>query len=217
MPQFTHLLFDLDGTLTDPRQGIIASFVYALEKAGRADLALTGLDWCIGPPLRDSFSRLLATTEPARLEEAVAYYREYFGVTGLLENFVYPGIPEMLGRLKPDFRLFVATSKPTVYARQVLEHFNLSDYFEDVQGCELDGRHSLKRELIALILERENLPPAQALMIGDREHDIIGAKANGMAAGGVTYGYGSPAELSRAGASYLFPSPSHILETLLSS
>src|SRR6476661_2565991 len=113
MPQITHLLFDLDGTLTDPKEGIIASFVYALDKLGRADLGLTDLDWCIGPPLRDSFVLLLDSTDPVLLEEAVGYFRQYFSVTGLFENFVYPGIEETLQILSQDFKLLIATSKPT--------------------------------------------------------------------------------------------------------
>src|SRR5215207_10157507 len=107
MPQLTHVLFDLDGTLTDPKQGIIASYVYALNKLGRADLGATNLDWCIGPPLRDSFTQLLASelapelapVSPALVETAVGYYREYFGATGLFENFVYPGVEETLQTL----------------------------------------------------------------------------------------------------------------------
>jgi phosphoglycolate phosphatase len=217
MPKITHLLFDLDGTLTDPKEGIIASFVYALDKLGRADLGLTDLDWCIGPPLRDSFVVLLDSTDPALLEEAVGYFRQYFSLTGLFENFVYPDIEETLQILSQNFKLVIATSKPTVYARQILERFNLSKYFEAIYGCELDGRNSHKRELIGLILEQEKLLPAQAIMIGDREHDILGAKGNGVIAGGVTYGYGSADELTRAGAAYLFHKPLEIPKVLLAA
>lgn len=220
MPPLTHVLFDLDGTLTDPKQGIIASYVYALNKLDRADLCATNLDWCIGPPLRDTFAQLLGSegvpAGPALVETAVGYYREYFGTTGLFENAVYPGIEEMLQALRPDFKLFVATSKSHVYARRILDHFNLSQYFEGVYGSELNGRNSLKREVIGLILEDAKLDPSQAVMIGDREHDILGAKAHGMPAGGVTYGYGSVAELTVAGAAYLFHNPLHISATLAS-
>ncbi len=214
MPKITHLLFDLDGTLTDPREGIIASFVYALEKLGRGNLTSVNLDWCIGPPLRESFARLLDTTDPDLIETGVSLFREYFATTGLFENFVYPEIVETLQLLRKDFRLVIATSKPAVYARQILEKFELAGYFEAVYGAELDGRNSNKGELIGLILEREQLLPGQVVMIGDRKHDILGAKRNTVVAGGVTYGYGSEAELTEAGAAYLFHSPSQIPLTL---
>lgn len=214
MPQITHLFFDLDGTLTDPKQGIIASFVYALDNLGRSDLIPANLDWCIGPPLRESFAHLLDTTDPDLVERAVSLYREYFAATGLFENFVYPGIVETLQILRKDFRLVLATSKPAVYARQILEKFELAQYFEAVYGAELDGRNSNKGELIGFILEQEKLLPDQVVMIEDREHDILGAKRNMVLAGGVTYGYGSEAELTGAGVTYLFHSPSQIPVTL---
>lgn len=214
MPRITHLFFDLDGTLTDPKEGIIASFVYALDRLGRSDLTSASMDWCIGPPLRESFARLLDTADPDLVEKAVSLYREYFGSTGLFENFVYPEIVETLQLLKKDFRLVIATSKPAVYARQILEKFELAGYFEAVYGAELDGRNSNKAELISLILEQERLLPDHVIMIGDREHDILGAKRNRVVAGGVTYGYGSVAELTTAGATYLFHSPSQIPLTL---
>ncbi|MBN9393153.1 MAG: HAD hydrolase-like protein [Chloroflexi bacterium] len=211
----THLFFDLDGTLTDPKEGIVASFVYALDRLGRRDLTSANLDWCIGPPLRESFARLLATDDPDLIEQAVSLYREYFAATGLFENFVYPEVVETLQLLKKDFQLLIATSKPAVYARQILEKFELAGFFEAIYGAELDGRYSNKGELIGLILEQEQLSPAQVLMIGDREHDILGAKRNTILAGGVTYGYGSEAELTGAGATYLFHRPSQIPTTLV--
>lgn len=210
MPQITHLLFDLDGTLTDPKEGIIASFIYALNRLGRSDLTSVDMDWCIGPPLRESFALLLDTADSDLVERAVSLYREYFATTGLFENFVYPEIVETLQILKKDFRLVIATSKPAVYARQILEKFELGGYFEAVYGAELDGRHTNKAELISLILKQEQLAPTQVMMIGDREHDMLGAKKNTVLAGGVTYGYGSEAELTGAGAAYLFHSPSQI-------
>lgn len=214
MSRITHLFFDLDGTLTDPKEGIVASFVYALDKLGRSDLTAANLDWCIGPPLRESFAILLETTDPDLVETAVSLYREYFATTGLFENFVYPEVVETLQLLKQDFRLVIATSKPAVYARQILEKFELAEFFEAIYGAELDGRYSNKGELIGLILDREQLSPDQVLMIGDREHDILGARKNTVLAGGVTYGYGSEAELTEAGAAYLFHRPSQIPITL---
>jgi len=214
MPQITHLLFDLDGTLTDPKEGIIASFVYALDRLGRRDLTPANMDWCIGPPLRESFARLLDTADPDLVERAVSLFREYFATTGLFENFVYPEIVETLELLRKNFRLVIATSKPVVYARQILEKFELAGYFEAVYGAELDGRNTNKGELIGFILEREQLLPGQVIMIGDREHDILGAKRNSVIAGGVTYGYGSAEELTGAGATFLFHNPLQIPATL---
>lgn len=133
------------------------------------------------------------------------------------DNFVYPEIVETLQLLRQDFRLLLAISKPAVYARQILEKFGLAGFFEAIYGAELDGRYSNKAELISLILEQEQLSPGLVLMIGDREHDILGAGRNSVLAGGVTYGYGSEAELTGAGATYLFHRPSQIPTTLARS
>jgi phosphoglycolate phosphatase len=210
------VLFDLDGTLTDPKSGITRSVSYALEHMGVAVPDLNALTRFIGPPLHHSFARYYGFDD-AQAREAVAYYREYFAETGLYENAVYSGIPEMLAQLRERRqRLVIATSKPTVYARQILEHFQLDTYFEQVVGSDLDLTRSDKAQIIAEALgalpgvEREAV-----VMVGDREHDILGARANGIAAIGVTYGYGSLAELRDAGASAIAASVDE-LATLLS-
>ncbi len=147
------LLFDLDGTLTDPREGITRSIAYALERMGMAAPPLDTLHFAIGPPLRASFARLLSTDAPEAIERAVAHYRERFADVGLYENRPYAGIAEALAALRDSgARLFVATSKPQVYARRIVEHFGLHAHFLDVHGCELDGTREDKRDLLAHLL-----------------------------------------------------------------
>ena len=212
---YTTLLFDLDGTLTDPKVGITESIRYALVKMERPYPPDASLDWCIGPPLQESFATLLQTDDPQLPIEALRLFRERFGTVGLFENDPYPDIANVLGKLQAaGLRLFIATSKPAVYARQIVEHFDLAQYFLAVYGSELDGRLAHKNELIHHVLQTEALNPAQTLMIGDRKHDILGAKANNVAAAGVTWGYGSPEELSAAGANTLLHQPADLLQFL---
>jgi phosphoglycolate phosphatase len=207
-------LFDLDGTLTDPKTGITRSVQYALDKLGQPVPDADALAWMIGPPLIASFTKLLGGPEDA--PEALRLYRERFGVTGLFENEVYEGIPALLRDLRErGIRLFVATSKPHVYARRILDHFDLSQFFSEIYGSELDNRNADKRDLIRHILDQERFDPAQAVMIGDREHDAIGAKANGLASIGVTWGYGSRQELLDAGVACLVDAPQDLAEPIL--
>lgn len=193
----TTALFDLDGTLTDPFEGITRSIQYALEKMGASAVAADDLRWCIGPPLWESFRVLLGTQERPELDKAVAFYRERYTETGLFENTLIDGIPELLQELVgAGIRLHVCTSKPHAYAGKIVEHFGLSPYFGKVYGSELDGTRSAKAELIAHILEEERLVADEVVMIGDRKHDLIGANANGVAGIGVLWGYGSREELA---------------------
>jgi phosphoglycolate phosphatase len=209
MPTNT-IFFDLDGTLTDPKPGITGSIQYALQKLGRAVPSQDELAWCIGPPLRASFVTLLGGEEHA--DQGVAFYRERFGDTGLFENSLYPGIAETLAALQPHFRLYVATSKPHVFADRIIDHFGLRPYFEHVFGSELDGTRVHKYDLLAWALQRTGTDASRALMIGDRSHDIVGARKNGMEGIGVLYGYGSESELLEAGASHLCATPRAISE-----
>ncbi|MEJ8476633.1 HAD family hydrolase [Roseibium algae] len=190
------VLFDLDGTLTDPFEGITRSIQYALERMG-ADVPVSeDLRWCIGPPLWDSFEVLLKTQDRAIQDQAVAFYRERFTVTGLYENTLIDGIDRLLVDLVASgCKLFVATSKPHAYAGKIVEHFGLMQHFGKVYGSELDGTRSAKAELIAHILAEEGLLAANCAMIGDRKHDLIGAKENGVDCFGVLWGYGSQEEL----------------------
>jgi len=194
------LFFDLDGTLTDPGVGIVRCIRHALAAFGRDGYDDARLRRCVGPPLADSFHELLGTDDPAPVTRAIALYRERFGEVGLFENAVYAGIPELLHGLHArGSELFVVTSKPHVYARRIVRHFGLDGWFRQIYGSELDGTRVHKRELIRWVLEREALAPGEACMIGDREHDVAGARANGVPAIGVLWGYGSREELVAAG------------------
>jgi len=213
MPIEATLFFDLDGTLTDPKPGIAGSIQYALEKLDRPVPSQDELAWCIGPPLRASFVALLGGEELA--DRAVALYRERFGEVGLFENSLYPDIPAVLAALaRSPRRLFVATSKPHVFASRIIEHFGLAGYFEHIFGSELDGSRVDKADLLAYALTQSGVDPSQALMIGDRSHDVAGARANGIDAVGVTYGYGTEAELIEAGAILLCASSGAIPQVI---
>lgn len=254
-----NLLFDLDGTLTDPALGITRCIAFALEQMGLEPPAPSQLTWCIGPPLGDSFRTLLhsasemdsaqthAMSEASRAQaslqnaakpsaasggadgrspseqlvsdeavaKAIALYRERFREVGMLENELIAGVPEVLAVLAASgHRLFVATSKPHVYARAILKHFDLATHFEAIHGAELDGTRSHKADLIAHVLEVERLAPAHTLMIGDRHHDIDGARANSLESIGVLWGYGSQEELEGAGCGDVAAKPSELPECI---
>lgn len=209
MPKMKTIYFDLDGTLTDPKVGITRSIQYALEKLGRVAPPQEDLTWCIGPPLRGSLLKLLGDDHLA--DRAVSLYRERFSDIGIYENGVYAGIEDTLASLAGcGRRLFVATSKPRVYAERIIDHFNLASYFDCVFGSELDGTRSDKTELLRYALETARIDPTDAVMVGDRSHDIVGARNNGMRALGVLYGYGSKDELIQAGAHHVCATPQEI-------
>jgi phosphoglycolate phosphatase len=196
------IYFDLDGTLTDPKPGITGSIQYALEKLGQAVPSQDELTWCIGPPLHASLKSLTGTD--ALADQALLLYRERFSEVGLFENTPYQGIHDTLSAVAATgARMFVATSKPAVYAIRIVEHFGLKPYFERVFGSELDGTRVDKRDLLRYALDEAKVDPTSAIMIGDRSHDVVGAKTNGMTAIGVLYGYGSEAELRDAGAHHI--------------
>jgi phosphoglycolate phosphatase len=200
------IYFDLDGTLTNPKPGITRSIQYALKKLGQAAPSEDELAWCIGPPLRASLKKLVGSDELA--DRALALYRERFADIGLFENEAYHGIEQTLSALSASHpRMFVATSKPAVYAERIIDHFGLRPYFERVFGSELDGTRTDKTELLRYALQTAKVDARQAIMIGDRSHDIVGAKNNGMRGIGVLYGYGSERELIEAGASHICATP----------
>ena len=208
---YTTILFDLDGTLIDPFVGITRSIQYALERMGGPVPEAEALQWCIGPPLWDSFEVLLNTSDKGELDRAVAFYRERFTVDGLYENTLIEGIDALVSSLSAVGRkLFVATSKPHAYAGKIVEHFGLMSHFGKVYGSELDGTRSAKAELIAYLLQQEGLSARSCVMIGDRKHDLIGARANEVASVGVTWGYGSPDELEREKPAAIFDHPSDL-------
>ncbi len=199
MPVHLALFFDLDGTLSDPSEGITKSVQHALRSLGRPYPGKSELQHYIGPPLRWTFPRLLGTDDNALVETAIGYYRERYETVGLFENEVYPGIPELLQQLQDDgYPLYVVTSKPTVYADRILQHFGLDRFFLEVYGPDLDGRFDEKRELVEFILCERCLDPRRTIMIGDRARDVESGKVNGTRTMGVTYGFGSVAEIAAA-------------------
>ena len=195
-----NILLDLDGTLTDPKVGITTSARYGLAKVGHVVAEDVDLDWIIGPPLKASLAKILnVELDDDLAEQALIGYRERFSVTGLFENQVYPEVDVTLKSLKArGFNLFLATAKPTIYAKQILAHFNLSHYFDEIYGSELSGERTNKGDLIAYILDQEQLNPSECLMVGDREYDILGARRHGIETIAVEYGYGSAAEIDAA-------------------
>lgn len=203
------VFFDLDGTLTDPKIGITGSIQYALGKLGLPVPTQDELTWCIGPPLRASFVALLGGDKDA--DRGVELYRERFGTIGLFENTLYDGITATLDTLHATGRrLFVATSKPHVFADRIVDHFGLRKYFTRVFGSELDGTRVDKSDLLRYALDETSVDPTRAIIIGDRKHDIIGAANNGISGIGVLYGYGGREELTSAGARHLVASPAEI-------
>lgn len=216
MKKYNIVLFDLDGTLTEPKEGITKSIRYALNKFGLDEENPQELVKFIGPPLQESFMKYYGFDEQ-KAWQAVLYYREYFSTRGIFENAVFAGIEDMLCELKQGGRKIVlATSKPTVYSVQILEHFGLAGYFNLVVGSNLDGSRIVKAEIIRDALaavrsdEREN-----PVMVGDRKHDIIGARFNGIDSIGVSYGYGSRTELQEAGASHIVDTVNELRHLLL--
>lgn len=212
---YQFLLFDLDGTLTDPGLGITNSVRYALNKFHIEEPDRTALYRFIGPPLLDSFMEFYGFSRE-QSDLAIQYYREYFKVKGLYENQVYDGIPELLTALKERGRtLLLATSKPEEYAVEILKHFHLDHYFDFVAGATMDGSRSKKADVIAHALDLGKISRlSSAVMIGDREHDILGAGQMGLDSIGVLYGYGSEAELRAAGATYIAKDPAGLLSLI---
>jgi len=201
---YQYILFDLDGTLTDPKVGITKSVAYALEKLNIEVVDYSKLDFFIGPPLQESFQAYYDLNEQ-QVNEAIGYYRERFQQHGLYENEVYPGIGPLLEALKKKGKtLAVATSKPTVFAEKILQHFNLDQYFEVIVGSNLDGTRIAKADVIHEVLLQLSSPDkGEVIMIGDRKHDLIGAKKEGIANIGVLYGYGSKEELALEEPTYI--------------
>ena len=212
---FEYYFFDLDGTLTDPALGITNSFVHALKFFGIEIPSYEKLCTFIGPPLVATFQKEFGFDEE-KCMEGVKKYREYFAQKGLFENKIYQGIEEVLTQLKAKGKkLVVATSKPEEYSVKILEHFKLAGYFDHICGSNMDETRSKKEEVIAYALEKCGIgsgDKSKVLMIGDREHDIIGAKKNEIKSCGVLYGYGSRKELEAAGADYIIEAVSGLLE-----
>lgn len=216
MKKYDVILFDLDGTLTDSSSGIMNSIVYALKKYNISVENTDDLRKFLGPPLHESFRDFYGFDDEKSME-AVGFYREYFSTKGLLENEVYSGIREMLEDLKENGkRLILATSKPQPFTDRIMEHFDLAKYFEFIAGSNMDGTRSKKAEVIAYALESCGIMgKSNVVMVGDREHDIIGAKTVGIDSVGVEYGYGDYDELSGAGATYIVKTVEELKELLI--
>ncbi len=212
---YDYILFDLDGTITDPGIGITNSVMYALNRYNIEVKDRESLYRFIGPPLMDSFSAYYGFDE-AQSKEAVKYYREYYSDKGIFECTVYEGIPELLKELKgKGKKIILATSKPDVFAQKILEHFNLSEYFDFVAGATMDEKRTKKTEVLEYALKECHIDDvSKSLMIGDREYDILGAKHFGLDSVGVLFGYGSKDELMNAGATYLAPTAADILSII---
>lgn len=212
---FNTILFDLDGTLTNPFEGITNCIVYALQKFGISVPDRKTLLPFIGPPLYQSFEKYYGFSRENSLK-AVGFYRERFATLGKFENKVYEGIPEVLAELQTrGKRLVLATSKPENFALEIMEHFNLSRYFHYIAGATLDSSRDEKGAVIAYALESCGVKDkSKAIMIGDRMHDIAGAKQNGLKSLGVLYGFGSEEELTSAGADFLAKTPEDLLKII---
>lgn len=205
-----HLLFDLDGTLSDPKHGIVAGFRHALAALGRPAAADADLDFVVGPPLRPSFARLLDTDDAERIEAGVSAYRAHYSLNGIPKSVAYPGVIAAARQLKADgWRLVLATSKYETFARRILDTFGITEIFDGIHGALESGREA-KAEVIAEALAQHPIDPARALMIGDREHDALGAATHGIATLGVAWGYGSRAELEAAGVIAICDTPAEL-------
>jgi len=214
MKNYSTLLFDLDGTLTDSTEGILKCLVHAIKQMGFEVPEDTNI--FLGPPIRQSFAEFCGMNAE-QVDEAVRIFRERYSTTGLFENRVYDGIPGMLERLESGGkRLMVATSKPQVYAVRIFERFGLSQYFEIVGGAELDGTRDYKHEVIEYVLAQAGITDrSSVLMIGDRRQDVLGAHKTGIECMGILWGYGSVEELTEAGADFIAETPGKAADMLL--
>lgn len=214
MIECRYLLFDLDGTLIDPIHGFIASIKYALTELGERIPDERVLSTFIGPPLKESFMNICGFDD-VKADNAVKAYRRYYGTNGIFDCNVYDGVSEVLSVLKSrGFHLFIATSKPSVFAEQIAEHFQFSTFFTEIVGSELNGERSNKVEVIKCILDKYQINPADATMIGDRKYDVIPALELGLKTIAVTYGYGDNTELTKANPNIIIEKFNKLLSVL---
>lgn len=216
MNNFEYILFDLDGTLTDSGEGITKSVQYALEYFDIIVDDLKELNRFIGPPLKDSFKKFY-NFDDEKAELGMKKYRERYADTGIYENSLYNGIIELLEALKKNNKkIILATSKPEVYAKQILKYFNIDSYFNFVAGADFEETRVNKGDVIKYALEGAEISDlSKVIMIGDREHDVIGAKENNIKVIGVLYGYGDVIELTQARADYIAQNTCELLNMLI--
>ncbi len=220
MSKYKYILFDLDGTITEPFKGISGGIIHALNKFGVEVPENSTLRKFIGPPLRDSFRDFCGFTAE-QAEEATVYYREYYSVNGLVENDIMLGMDEALKTLNEQgYKLYVATSKPEKYAKIILDNLGLLSYFDIVAGASFDGSRDKKELVIEYLLQQimDKYPDfniTQAIMVGDRHFDINGAKYFNMDSVGVTFGYGDYEELSQAGATYVVDTAQELVDVIV--
>ena len=210
-----YILFDLDGTLTDSKEGILKSAQYALQKLGITPPPIEEMNWVVGPPIRQSFAERYGLDEETAFA-GLRFYQERFREKGYLENEVYPGIPALLHTLhEAGCILGIATSKPQYFATKILEHFGLLQYFRYVSGSDLDGTNGKKPQVIERALKNIGADPADTAMVGDRSYDMLGAKQFGLYAVGAGFGYGDPGELEQNGADIIAADAAALADILL--
>ena len=216
MKSYQTIIFDLDGTIVNSKPGIIKSFQYALAKFNIKELDLAKFNSFIGPPLKTSFQKQYNFSD-SDADKAVEYYREYYREKGIFEHELYDGITNLIKKLKTNKKdLFIATSKLEFFAKQIIEHFGLEKYFEIVAGENPQKDLWTKTDVIEYVLNKaKNIQKEQSIMIGDREHDILGAHENNINSAGVLYGYGSKEELKNAKANYIAKNIKELEEILI--
>jgi len=209
------VIFDLDGTLSDPSEGIFRSLHHAYDTIGRPELKEQDLRWFIGPPVFDSFRKVLGTADDDAVHAALNHFRTRYGTVGKFENRLYDGIPELLGSIRGrGIRAFVATSKPHVFARDILEHFGLADRFDDIQGHDVTAPHETKTDVLGRLLRQNPIDSARAIMVGDRHHDVHAACDFGIPCVGVLWGFGQPAEFDHLNVVATIERPAELLDIL---
>ena len=210
---FEYILFDLDGTITDSGEGITKSVQYALKHFGITEDNLSALNKFIGPPLKESFKKFY-NFDDEKAEMGLIKYREYYAEKGIYENSLYEGIVEVFEALKKkDKKIILATSKPEVYAKEILKYFKVDNYFTFTAGADFEETRVNKGDVIKYALNEAKISDlSKVVMVGDREHDIIGAKENNIKSIGVLYGYGDVIELTQARADYIVKSTEELLK-----